>query len=589
MTILELVLAMTVMLGALLTIAHAGTAGLGVVTKSRQRQEAAGLASQTLERMRALPFDTLVAGLDNGDLANAVNPVHADYDPAITLSGSPAAYRYAGETIAHGDRTVPVDPIFPHLQEDVDLGEVGGPLYDVAAYVTHHDDVLFSGVYRLTVTVIWDDPAAYDGRTQVMAQSLASSPAGCLSTTTHPFSGPCRAFFYGVASYTGGQVGIGPTGSSGPISGLTVDTGRIDLPAFYAGLAVEQTQSVSSFTQMSGGVISYSDATPEGRIGAAVARARATNDITQSGVSSTDTQSVPATSSASLVADDPLSDTYFRVELDSGNVGSAVGTVGATGPDACKSSAGAVLTTLAPCGNARAEQDGDARLRARLELAPGRVLSEWRLARVTGATGYSGTYRDTADSSTTCPVVTGSDRCVRSYAHRELADVRLMNIPTELAEPAGWGGHLLRMTGFQDDVVAAAGEGLTPSPTATLTSPGTISYWNGTGYTSMAASAVADTPIPVTAIDFTDSTTYAPDTVRVRITPSLRTGGTSLATSACTEPNAHCVEARSRSPIVGTITYQIDYNGVSKMLWTMTVDLGSIVATATYKEPPSAV
>ena len=52
MTILELVLAMTVMLGALLTIAHAGTAGLGVVTKSRQRQEAAGLASQTLERMR---------------------------------------------------------------------------------------------------------------------------------------------------------------------------------------------------------------------------------------------------------------------------------------------------------------------------------------------------------------------------------------------------------------------------------------------------------------------------------------------------------------------------------------------------------
>jgi len=66
-TLLETVVALGVILAAMLTLAYTANVGFSDAAYSRQRQTASGLANQTIEQIRALPFDTLKQGLSNFD------------------------------------------------------------------------------------------------------------------------------------------------------------------------------------------------------------------------------------------------------------------------------------------------------------------------------------------------------------------------------------------------------------------------------------------------------------------------------------------------------------------------------------------
>src|SRR2546425_9353239 len=71
-TLSELMAALGVIVVATIALAYTATIGFTDIGFARQRQGANELANQTMEQIRALPFDKLENGLDNTDLANSV-------------------------------------------------------------------------------------------------------------------------------------------------------------------------------------------------------------------------------------------------------------------------------------------------------------------------------------------------------------------------------------------------------------------------------------------------------------------------------------------------------------------------------------
>src|SRR5207302_4863535 len=105
-TVIELVMATGLMFFALTGMLYTAVAGFRGIAVARGRQSANGVANQTLEQVRALPYDTLTKGLSNSD-----STVTAD--TAISRSGS--VWTYGGETVPHGDNPV-TTPLNPHKQ-----------------------------------------------------------------------------------------------------------------------------------------------------------------------------------------------------------------------------------------------------------------------------------------------------------------------------------------------------------------------------------------------------------------------------------------------------------------------------------------
>ena len=93
-TLVEVMVAAGILLTALVAMAYTMTVALSYTAFSRQRQGATGLANQTMEQIRALPFDVLKKGLSNADLTGGG-------DPNI-IGGCGSTYCYGGEQIPRG-------------------------------------------------------------------------------------------------------------------------------------------------------------------------------------------------------------------------------------------------------------------------------------------------------------------------------------------------------------------------------------------------------------------------------------------------------------------------------------------------------
>lgn len=597
MSILELVLAMTVMLGALLTIAHAGTAGIAVVANSRQRQTASGLGSKAIETIRALPFDTLSAGHDTGDLNAATTVGSATFDSNIKKNGTLYYYTHGDsdpandELMPNVDRTpddkVPwVDPM---VTEDA-ATKIDGVQYRVNSYVSLYKDPSTAS-FRVTTIVSWRDPGAVGGRSSLMSQSVAASPNGCLSTTTHPFAGPCRAFFYGVAGLSNAAIAI--TGADGsPVAGLTMSGAQVDLPTHLVTLQLEQTQSVSSRATASGARIT-NGSTVVDESGYESSFTQASNDANLSVGSANSSTLGPSTGSARTISG-PSG--LVRVVPGIDDVGSTISTTEATGPVVCKDEAAATLATSSPCANSLARQVGAGSYpNALVEMQVGGATGPWMLASVAppgSDDNWSRSYRDNGVTPVQCSTTTAiNERCIRSAAKRKLGNVNLAALPSGVTGPPGWNGALVHLSGFTDTVMASGGKGTPTGPSGpSATVAGTISYWNGSGYSSMTSLSTPDVSIPVDPVEV-DVPALGPG-FKIKITSALRVGGVAYVDSGCPTPNP-CSRTRaqavSRSPILGQIRYTVtDASGTLADLY-IQVDLGTLIASATYKGPPSAV
>jgi hypothetical protein len=199
---------------------------------------------------------------------------------------------------------------------------------------------------------------------------------------------------------------------------------------------------------------------------------------------------------------------------------------------------------------------------------------------------YVFTNRANAREFSYCPATSG-DGCVHADVTRTWGTVALGGLPDNLGAaslPVGWTGYLVTGSNMRTTASAEAGIGSAP-PTTTV--QGTVSYYNGVGYTPLVLAPGPSLNLvipPVHAQQLVSGKLFTVD-----ISASLKTGGTQVVDPAgcgtCTRNDA---SATAASPIVGTITYRFTYDGVTISQLTVKVDLGLTTAKASYKPAPSA-
>lgn len=180
-----------------------------------------------------------------------------------------------------------------------------------------------------------------------------------------------------------------------------------------------------------------------------------------------------------------------------------------------------------------------------------------------------------ARAATTCPT-TAKSGCINAAARGGLGTVKLAGLPAAVTSPAGWSGYLVQLAGFHARATAwARSASAWLSGTTTVT--GTVSYYNGSGYSTLSVGASAQS-LPSSVITVTSGT------VTVAVTPHLVVGGATCTktttSSRLSQPHRYQC---SVVPLAGTITYLITQGENTIADFTMTVGLATVSATASYQ------
>lgn len=567
-TIVELMVATGVIFAALTMITTVITSGVVQTGVARQRQSADGLANQVLEQLRSLPFKSIQAGLKSTDTSG---------DASITSTGCPTAPCFGGERLVTSAGLANLDPIVPHRKTTT----VGPTEFTVSSYVTYYQNNTATNTYRATVNITWPNNAT--GRTsKVEAQTIIFSPSSCLSTTTHPFSGPCNPSFSSHAVADAPSVSI-----SGSVAGVTLDRLQLWGGGATSDMLAEQITRVDGSAQAAGAALQVVDGT-DYVVGRQVSHSKADNDP---GTSAQQTYSTASTSPGAT------SGTVGGLTISAG-AGSTLSTTSTTSATSA--------TNLCPrltgntnendsvaCGGSSATQGAAVSAVASLDVLGPTTLATISpqatpIVAITDQNKGPGTG---TPGSGTCPTTPSTgDGCTRSSMNRTAADIGVAGLG--LLGPLGFSQYA-RVVGLADQVKAEAGPG-TNAPTATQ-SAGTIQYWNGLTYTSVSIPTLAaDITIPTLSINTNPlvPTLGTEITLSGSIKPPSRVTNTETVTTAqnaaCVTPPGTCRTSATAKSVGPTIDVSVLINvlGVTVAELDISVYTGTLQATATYTPTP---
>jgi prepilin-type N-terminal cleavage/methylation domain-containing protein len=578
-TLVELMVASGIILVALMLLAYTATVVYADVAMARQRQGATGLANRTMEQVRALPFDTLQAGLSTNDLAGAA-------DPAIT-SGCGAPYCYGGERIPTHSGLGSVVPLEPHRQSVA----VGGVSYTIAVYPAYFENDQTTNAFRVTVVVTWANPARRTGAALVRTQSVFYSPSGCQSTQTHPLAAPCQPYLYGAASAEPTRVGISGAGAATPILGIDLDNAAVSLPAYSSSMEIEQTAAVQGRAQASGVTLQLQgQAAVTG--GGQVAQSGADNDPSQP-KPLYDSQPLGPQAAGVVSASDAAGRNSLTLTAGAGDDGTSTSTVAAGTANPCLDVNGnnQTDTPAQPCGSATATQRGAASAALRL-WAGSTDLGDAVLANLAagGNKGVAATDRalaaEPAPISACTATPSGSDGCLHAAAARAVGALQLGGLPSSsaVAKPSGWTGYLVSVAGYADTVVAESGVGSAAPQAPAPSDTATVTYFDGTGYRSQRINVPNVTIVPMVSVS---DPLFPGGALTITVTGTLTTGSRTTAAPATGCTTGCEATATSSSPLSGDLTYTVVHNGVTLADLNLHVDYGTLLAKASYTEAPS--
>jgi hypothetical protein len=187
---------------------------------------------------------------------------------------------------------------------------------------------------------------------------------------------------------------------------------------------------------------------------------------------------------------------------------------------------------------------------------------------------------------------------VQETVSRSIGTLQIGGVPTgtpgSVSGP-GFNDYFISLTNYADTVTATAGSSAA-APTATITS-GTLSYYNGTGYTTV---DLATTPSYTFPANWSKSVswTQASPTRSVTVTMSATgTPGMGTQPSTSSSPSGsgsilrNDVTSSVGSPLAGNFTYTITRcvpGCTTSASVTITLDLGTITGRAVYQPKQAA-
>jgi prepilin-type N-terminal cleavage/methylation domain-containing protein len=591
-TMLEVIIALSLVTAALVTLAYTATNGFRYIAFARERQAADQIGNMVMEEVRGLAYSKIKQGLKTESLST---------DPYIqSCSGVyrlrlPGTASCAGEKIVSTSSLANVTPLVPNSGT---IGRTAGyPVdYTYRVYITNNCTSVGVGCatlspYRATVYVSWNSPEIAGVAEYVQIQSYFWSPTGCVSSNTHPFAAPCQPFFYGQALMPAGSITL----TDGTIQPLSLVSASILLPEAESTIQQEQVSQVQG--KLGGSATTLVDdgacVDPNCTGGSTSSRTTAA-DADPSGLtptySSITGSTFLGTSSTYTTSGGSASFTVANTAGDTGESEAAV-TANATYP--CPPTPvpqATAETDSLPCGGSWIHQAGLLSMKANLNgYATNLGTTTFASIDTPSATAKSYTFSNRQ-------AVSGQSGNLEDTVDRQIGTVYLGGLPASVTPPANWNKAFIELTGYHDKVFAAAGTSAS-STTATI-SAGTLKYWNGTGYTSitLTGSGVNGYGYSLAGYDQTVSTTLNGHAVVIRFRVSsgspfaMGSQPTTSTTSCGAGPCVSSATATIGSPIAGTFLYSITLDGNTNVVddLTMVVDLGTITAKSTYQSAPTA-
>jgi prepilin-type N-terminal cleavage/methylation domain-containing protein len=629
-TLIETLIAITIIFGSLVVLAYAATIGFGYEDLARQKQAATGIADQMMEQARGLAWDRI----QEGHLASDISTTGVNADPNLVtscagdaigvfrlFSCTPVASQPgAGEVVVKQSSTscVPATVGYPACVYPLVLHSgtitTNNITYTWRVYDTNScptttstgcvtvnvggTDYTQTTPYRITVRVTWTGGKAGPSKF-VQAQSLFWSPSGCRSTATHPFAAPCQPFFLGVASVPRGNINIAQgTGVAAAVSGTTFVSGDLYTSGVDSTVQSEQLSSAEgSFTQSA---VRLEDGTGV---------TTAAGDTAAASAADTDPGTTSSTYSSVICPDATYPCAGGTVSTGVGNIVSltapaletarSTSTTSAAGTNVCPPPTDTAQADGKPCAGSRIQQGGT--LSASLTLGGTTpALGSATLARILAlATNPNKTFVDRVQNGQVpagfCAPIANSDGCVESTSTRRIGTVNVGALPSAITAPVGWtgasawNGYYFSIVGYQDSVTALAGTNSTSTaaganvPAPSVTAAGTVYCWNGVnGYVNVAASSAT----PVTCSPLSVTQTISGRTVIVTMTAS--TTPRQLTLSPSTAAASQTDVTAQVTPPGATIQYTVTIDGVTVVNLAITVNLSTMEARGSYVVAPAS-
>jgi type II secretory pathway pseudopilin PulG len=595
-SLLETVIAITVIFGSLITLALSASTGFRYVGIGREQQAANQVANQLMEQARGLAFSKIQRGMQASELATDPNLVTACAgDPTgtyrlLSCTGEKVVSTNLNCPAATTDCSVPIVPSTGTVGQTQDY-----PVdYTWHSYVTNDCPAVVAGTcdtispYRVTIIVTWEGAGtSADGVQGVTTQSLFHSPGGCINSSTHPFAAPCQPFYYGQAIAPAGEIEV-----SGSVGSVDFQSGTVILTGVETTMQVEQVSQVQgSWSQSQTNLTNGSGTT----VLPAAASFGATAVDSDPSATSPNYQVSPVDPGEGSNQFAFGGDNYVQVQNAAGDAGEAISATAAGGSNACPPVPPAVSqeSDLQPCGGAKVQQAGVARVVAYLyqdtdaDDVADLELGETTLASVGAAPAPSTVFTDRE-------LVTDEDGNIENAASRTLGTVSIGGLPEFVPPPTGWGTSFVELTGYTDSVFSAAG---TSASDPTTSIAGTLSYWNGSGYSTVDLAATPEYTLSnlelVHQADVADANSVIHQIqIRIATVDSISMGSvptTSESSEGC--PAGGCTsEARATvgSPIIGSFTYELWIDGAPVVNTQIHVSLGSLSSKSIYGPTPEA-
>jgi len=264
-TLVELVVAMFIIGGVLLSLITLQTKAMVSIAQAKERQQATAIANEVLEQLRALPWRSLTSGpaayqaayVSGGKLTVPGEPIEGEtlVERSSAIGANDAASNSPLDGINGTNLTLHADPVLPGFE------------FKAYSFVTQKP-VGVDEPYNLTVVVEWIPRGKTETR-RVAARTIAFNPDSvCGNDDTRPYSSACQDFFVTQASASGPSLSIsgapiiyeGETPESGPYEILPgSNISEVSISGASVGVAIDAAQSAKVRIKVSGGSISVYD------------------------------------------------------------------------------------------------------------------------------------------------------------------------------------------------------------------------------------------------------------------------------------------------------------------------------------------
>lgn len=580
-TLVELIVAMMIIATILLLLMVVQTSALVTTSQARQRQQATAVANQTLEELRALPWNVLNNGLNLGYVNSHDDPnipiSTTTLHPSANLSINENLKTSSGQTnvppLASGatntNKVVQTDPSIP------------GMTFEARSYTSvSNSPSTPNNVIMLTVIVSWKRVGDAKIRS-VIARSAAFAPTwGCGNPANQPFLGACEAIVSSSGgtqgpsiSVTGAAVGALAAGSVPILPGATALSAKLVSGEADGSSSSQQSISVDSGVTTPGGFVNDASDTPLASVGLLQVLNKASNDVGTTGAAPPDPS--PATGSGTA-APFSVSSGDFVLRMVPSSSG-LTGTAQASLLSSCK------VGVPAGQGCARGSFTGGATAKGTFEIGTTTPATVFTLASIPvlpgtneGWAGRFTTQPGTAAAVGCTPTISGAG-CTSGGASRALPQIDVGAGPWI---PGGTG--IVQISSYSDSVMVQRGTNQLGA-LQVVNRTGLIKYWTGSAYTTgLTVNGSTSTTLIPPVVTWTGGgyTVTAATTVSITAPASTTTG---------TDP-ACKTDSCSISADTGSVTISVTYtvSGAASFAFVAVTSLGTTRASAAFKAAPSA-